>query len=235
MSAEILHSRVTIDFASRYDRNCGQSRIQLCSRTETDKENAMNPRAKSRFRPGDGTQLRTRQFHSGARSRFARLGSVAARIHRSGWRHCRQLCRPHPPGTDRGLDQAGQPDLAPEQRQTNEPALRLAQKLVDATFADKVFFANSGAEANEAAFAGAALCNREIRPGQGRIHRLQQFIPRSDIFTVSVGGQAKYSMASAPSRRASRICRTTISPRWKRQFPTRPAPWCWSRCRARVA
>ena len=35
---------------------------------------------------------------------------------------------------------------------TNEPALRLASKLVAATFADKVFFANSGAEANEAAF-----------------------------------------------------------------------------------
>ena len=35
---------------------------------------------------------------------------------------------------------------------TNEPALRLAKKLVDATFADKVYFANSGAEANEAAF-----------------------------------------------------------------------------------
>lgn len=34
---------------------------------------------------------------------------------------------------------------------TNEPALRLARKLVAATFADKVYFCNSGAEANEAA------------------------------------------------------------------------------------
>src|SRR5512135_3901485 len=34
---------------------------------------------------------------------------------------------------------------------TNEPALRLAQRLVDATFAERVFFCNSGAEANEAA------------------------------------------------------------------------------------
>ena len=34
---------------------------------------------------------------------------------------------------------------------TNEPALRLAKKLIDATFAEKVFFCNSGAEANEAA------------------------------------------------------------------------------------
>src|SRR5687768_10242128 len=34
---------------------------------------------------------------------------------------------------------------------TNEPALRLAQRLVDSTFAERVFFSNSGAEANEAA------------------------------------------------------------------------------------
>ena len=34
---------------------------------------------------------------------------------------------------------------------TNEPALRLAKKLTELTFADKVYFANSGAEANEAA------------------------------------------------------------------------------------
>ena len=34
---------------------------------------------------------------------------------------------------------------------TTEPAQELARKLVEATFAQKVFFANSGAEANEAA------------------------------------------------------------------------------------
>src|SRR5690554_7953859 len=34
---------------------------------------------------------------------------------------------------------------------TNEPALQLARKLAEATFAERVFFANSGAEANEAA------------------------------------------------------------------------------------
>ncbi len=34
---------------------------------------------------------------------------------------------------------------------TNEPVLRLAKRLEDLTFADRAFFANSGAEANEAA------------------------------------------------------------------------------------
>src|ERR1700739_3680680 len=35
---------------------------------------------------------------------------------------------------------------------TNEPVLRLALALTEATFADRAFFCNSGAEANEAAF-----------------------------------------------------------------------------------
>lgn len=35
---------------------------------------------------------------------------------------------------------------------TNEPVLRLARALTGATFAEKVFFCNSGGEANEAAF-----------------------------------------------------------------------------------
>ncbi|MGS9272961.1 aminotransferase class III-fold pyridoxal phosphate-dependent enzyme, partial [Salmonella enterica subsp. enterica serovar Infantis] len=34
---------------------------------------------------------------------------------------------------------------------TNEPSLRLGKKLIDATFAELVFFCNSGAEENEAA------------------------------------------------------------------------------------
>ncbi|MDI5405244.1 aminotransferase class III-fold pyridoxal phosphate-dependent enzyme, partial [Salmonella enterica subsp. enterica serovar Lubbock] len=34
---------------------------------------------------------------------------------------------------------------------TNEPALRLGRKLIDATFAERVLFMNSGTEANETA------------------------------------------------------------------------------------
>eukprot|EP00487_Bulimina_marginata_P006224 TRINITY_DN25513_c0_g1_i1.p1 TRINITY_DN25513_c0_g1~~TRINITY_DN25513_c0_g1_i1.p1 ORF type:complete len:145 (+),score=35.83 TRINITY_DN25513_c0_g1_i1:166-600(+) len=44
----------------------------------------------------------------------------------------------------------------------NEPAIRLAKKLVDATFADKVYFANSGAEANEAALKIGLVVGRSI-------------------------------------------------------------------------
>ena len=55
---------------------------------------------------------------------------------------------------------------------TNEPVLQLAKKLIDATFADRVFFCNSGAEANEAALKlarkSAAWKNRPITPPSGR-------------------------------------------------------------------
>lgn len=82
---------------------------------------------------------------------------------------------------------------------TNEPALRLAKLLVDISFADKVFFANSGAEANEAAF---KLARRRAvdRFGEEKseiIAFTQSFHGRS-FFTVSVGGQAAYSDGFGP-------------------------------------
>lgn len=82
---------------------------------------------------------------------------------------------------------------------TNEPALRLAKKLVDATFADKVYFANSGAEANEAAF---KLARRWALDKFGE--QKQQIISFSKsfhgrtFFTVTVGGQASYSDGFGP-------------------------------------
>ncbi len=82
---------------------------------------------------------------------------------------------------------------------TNEPALRLAQKLVDATFADKVFFANSGGEANEAAF---KLARRHaidrFGPDKVEIIAFDNSFHGRTFFTVSVGGQAKYSDGFGP-------------------------------------
>ncbi|MGB4074437.1 aspartate aminotransferase family protein [Pseudomonas sp.] len=82
---------------------------------------------------------------------------------------------------------------------TNEPALRLAKKLVDATFADRVFFCNSGAEANEAAF---KLARRVAFDKFGEdkceiIATTNSFHGRT-LFTVSVGGQPKYSDGFGP-------------------------------------
>ncbi|MFC0119308.1 aspartate aminotransferase family protein [Pseudoalteromonas xiamenensis] len=82
---------------------------------------------------------------------------------------------------------------------TNEPALRLAKKLVDATFADKVYFANSGAEANEAALKLArrwALDNFGAHKSQ--IIAFNKGFHGRTFFTVTVGGQAAYSDGFGP-------------------------------------
>ncbi|MFP3517184.1 aspartate aminotransferase family protein [Pseudomonas sp. SIMBA_077] len=82
---------------------------------------------------------------------------------------------------------------------TNEPALRLAKKLVDATFAERVFFCNSGAEANEAAFklARRVAFDRFGEEKYEIIAALNSFHGRT-LFTVNVGGQSKYSDGFGP-------------------------------------
>lgn len=83
---------------------------------------------------------------------------------------------------------------------TNEPALRLAKKLTEKTFADRVFFANSGAEANEAAF---KLARRyafdHFGPEKNEIISFYQSFHGRTLFTVSVGGQAKYKEGFEPT------------------------------------
>jgi acetylornithine/N-succinyldiaminopimelate aminotransferase len=83
---------------------------------------------------------------------------------------------------------------------TNEPALRLAKRLVDATFADRAFFANSGAEANEAALKLARRwAHDRFGPQKFRvISTLNAFHGRT-LFTVTAGGQAKYASGFGPN------------------------------------
>jgi len=82
---------------------------------------------------------------------------------------------------------------------TNEPALRLAKKLTDATFADQVYYANSGAESNEAALKLArrwALDNHGSDKDQ--IIAFKQGFHGRTFFTVTVGGQEAYSDGFGP-------------------------------------
>lgn len=82
---------------------------------------------------------------------------------------------------------------------TNEPALRLAQKIINNTFAQRVFFANSGAEANEAAFKLARYyAAQKYSPYKTKIISFYQSFHGRTFFTVSVGGQAKYSDGFGP-------------------------------------
>ncbi|HAG41968.1 MULTISPECIES: aspartate aminotransferase family protein [unclassified Pseudoalteromonas] len=82
---------------------------------------------------------------------------------------------------------------------TNEPALRLAQKMVEATFADKVYFANSGAEANEAALKLARrFALDEHSEEKSQIIAFNKGFHGRTFFTVTVGGQAAYSDGFGP-------------------------------------
>lgn len=82
---------------------------------------------------------------------------------------------------------------------TNEPALRLASLLTEKTFAEKIFFANSGAEANEAAF---KLVRKyafdRVGPEKHEIISFFSSFHGRTLFTVSVGGQAKYTEGFEP-------------------------------------
>lgn len=83
---------------------------------------------------------------------------------------------------------------------TNEPALKLAQLLIEATFAERVFFANSGAEANEAAFKLARrYAHDKFGPEKHEIIAFYQGFHGRTLFSVSVGGQKKYSEGFGPA------------------------------------
>lgn len=82
---------------------------------------------------------------------------------------------------------------------TNEPILRLAKQLIDATFADRVFFCNSGAEANEAALKLARkVAHDRFGPQKSGIVAFTNAFHGRTLFTVSAGGQPAYSKDFAP-------------------------------------
>lgn len=82
---------------------------------------------------------------------------------------------------------------------TNEPVLHLAKQLTESTFADKVFFCNSGAEANEAALKLARKVSFDSGiAGKSDIVAFKNAFHGRTLFTVSAGGQPKYSQDFAP-------------------------------------
>ncbi|WP_237932585.1 bifunctional acetylornithine/succinyldiaminopimelate transaminase [Buttiauxella sp. S19-1] len=82
---------------------------------------------------------------------------------------------------------------------TNEPALRLGRKLIDATFAERVLFMNSGTEANETAFKLARYyASTRHSPYKTKIIAFHNAFHGRSLFTVSVGGQPKYSDGFGP-------------------------------------
>jgi len=105
---------------------------------------------------------------------------------------------------------------------TNEPALRLAKKLVAATFADKVYFCNSGAEANEAALKLARrYAIEKFGEHKTQIIAFHQGFHGRTFFTVSVGGQAAYSDGFGP--KPADITHVTYNN--LAELAAVPAPW----------
>ena len=80
-----------------------------------------------------------------------------------------------------------------------EPALKLARRLVELTFAERVFFCNSGGEANEAAL---KLARRYAFDHHGkekdRILAFDNAFHGRTLFTVTAGGQANYREGFGP-------------------------------------
>lgn len=82
---------------------------------------------------------------------------------------------------------------------TNVPVLQLARALTKATFADRAFFCNSGAEANEAAFKLARkYAHKKFGPDKSRIVACTNAFHGRTLFTVSVGGQPSYTKDFEP-------------------------------------
>ena len=73
-----------------------------------------------------------------------------------------------------------------------EPQVKLAQMLVDHSFADKVFFCNSGAEANEAAIKLARrYSHRQVWRRAVRDHHDEELVPWPDDGDVDGDGPGK--------------------------------------------
>jgi len=82
---------------------------------------------------------------------------------------------------------------------TNEPVLELAQQLTEKTFADRVLFCNSGAEANEAGFKLARkYAQDKYGAEKNEIISFYQSFHGRTLFTVSVGGQENYTKGFEP-------------------------------------
>ena len=79
------------------------------------------------------------------------------------------------------------------------PQIQLAQRLVELSFADRVFFANSGAEANEGA---NKLCRRYSRekfgPGRHKIICAHNSFHGRTLATLSATGQEKFWQGFEP-------------------------------------
>jgi predicted acetylornithine/succinylornithine family transaminase len=80
----------------------------------------------------------------------------------------------------------------------SEPQARYAQLLVENSFADKVFFCNSGAEANEAAIKLARKYGHEQLGGKYEMITMKDSFHGRTLATITATGQEKFQVGFAP-------------------------------------
>ncbi|KJK24132.1 acetylornithine transaminase [Cupriavidus sp. 2MCAB6] len=80
----------------------------------------------------------------------------------------------------------------------NEPMLKLAKQLTDSSCFDKVFFANSGAEANEGAIKLARKWGRKHKNGAFEIITMDHSFHGRTLATMSASGKAGWDTIFAP-------------------------------------
>jgi predicted acetylornithine/succinylornithine family transaminase len=80
----------------------------------------------------------------------------------------------------------------------NIPQIELAEWLTNHSFADQVFFCNSGAEANEAAIKLARLYAKTINPKRFEIISAENSFHGRTLATLSATGQKKYQKGFEP-------------------------------------
>ena len=82
---------------------------------------------------------------------------------------------------------------------THKPALTLARALCERTFAERVFFCNSGTEGNETAIKMARRWHHtQGRPDQNRLMAFTGAFHGRSMMAIALGGQQKYREGYAP-------------------------------------
>ena len=80
----------------------------------------------------------------------------------------------------------------------NEPAINLAKKLTDLTFAEKVYFSNSGSEANEAAIKIARKFHYDRGEKRDELISFENSFHGRSLLNVSLGGSENHKKGFGP-------------------------------------
>ncbi len=113
-----------------------------------------------------------------------------------GWAvNCLGHC---PPDVVRAINEQAQRLINPSPAFYNQPSMALARRLVEASCFDQVFFANSGAEANEGAIKLARKWGRLHRKGAYKIITFEHGFHGRTLATMSASGKPGWDTMFAP-------------------------------------